>query len=51
MLISRLKAIFNRKVSPPPTSPFQEMRDALKPDKVRPTPPKPSSATLVQRRT
>lgn len=51
MLIARILALFSGKSATPPKSTFEEMRDALKPDKVHAIPPRPLSTIRIQKRT
>lgn len=51
MLIARMLALFSGKAATLPKSTFEEMREALKPDKVRAPPPRPLSTIRIQRRT
>ena len=50
MQISELIAIFRRKMSEQPLSAFEEMREALKPQKARAIPPAVTVVTKVKRR-
>jgi hypothetical protein len=51
MLIARILALFSGKSATPPKSTFEEMREALKPDKVHALPPRPLTATRIRKRT
>ena len=50
MQISELIALFRRKISEQPLSAYEEMRDALKPQKQRVIPPSVAVVTKIKRR-
>jgi len=50
MLIPRMLALLFGKVEAPPKSTFEEMREALKPDKVHPPPPRPLQTIRIHKR-
>jgi len=51
MPLSRLLALIRRKAAAPRMTAFEEMREALRPEKVAALPPKPTARTKIRKRT
>ena len=51
MPLARLLALIRRKASTPRMTAFEEMREALRPEKVAVPPPKPAARTKIRKRT
>ncbi len=51
MPLARLFALLRRKATTPRMTVFEEMREALKPEKVAVLPPKPAARTRIRKRT